>query len=90
MIKILDIITDMTMPNMTRDRLAQKILRIQPGFPIVLCTGFSENISEEKACARGMREFVMEPLVMKDQAKAVRRVLDSPGKEGGNNGNGVR
>ena len=40
---------DMTMPNLTGDRPAQEIQKIRPGLLIILCTGFSENISEERA-----------------------------------------
>jgi CheY-like chemotaxis protein len=71
------VITDMMMPNMTGDRLAQELLQIRPGIPIILCTGFSERITEEKAKAMGIREFVMKPLVIKDLAQAMRRALGS-------------
>ncbi len=69
------VITDMTMPNMTGDRLAQELLRIRPGIPIILCTGFSELITEDRAREIGVREFAMKPLVMKDLAKTIRRAL---------------
>jgi PAS domain S-box-containing protein len=75
------VITDMTMPNMTGDKMAQEMLRIRPGIPLILCTGFSENISQEKAQALGIREFVMKPLVMQDLANAIRRSLE-PQKKG--------
>jgi CheY-like chemotaxis protein len=71
------VITDMTMPNMTGDKLARELLRIRPGIPIILCTGFSGHITEEKAKAIGVREFVMKPLVIADLAKVVRQALDS-------------
>ena len=32
------VITDMTMPRMTGDRLAEEILKIRPDMPIILCT----------------------------------------------------
>ena len=51
------VITDMTMPGMTGDRLAQKILEIRHDIPIILCSGYSEHISEEKAKKIGIREF---------------------------------
>ena len=70
------VITDMTMPNMTGDKLAQELLRIRPGIPIILCTGFSEYITEEKAMAMGIREFVMKPLAIRDLAESMRRALD--------------
>ena len=75
------VMTDMTMPNMTGDKLAQELLRIRPGIPIILCTGFSEALTEEKAKAIGVRELVMKPLAIRDLAKAVRGALDSRKKK---------
>ena len=49
------VITDMTMPKMTGDRLVQKILKIRPDMPIIISTGFHENIDEEKARQIGIR-----------------------------------
>jgi len=69
------VITDMTMPHMTGEKLAGEILRIRPGLPIILCTGFSEHVTEAKVKALGIREFLMKPLTLKDLAKAVRRNL---------------
>jgi len=70
------VITDMTMPNMTGDKLAREMMGIRPGMPIILCTGFSPHLAEEKVKKMGIRELVMKPLVMSDLAKAIRRVLD--------------
>ncbi len=70
------VITDMTMPNMTGDKLAEEIMAIRPDTPIILCTGFSQLITEGQAKKMGIREFVMKPLVMSDLAKTIRKVLD--------------
>jgi CheY-like chemotaxis protein len=70
------VITDMTMPNMTGDRLAAALRRIRPDIPIILCTGFSERITEENARYAGIQEFLAKPLLRQDMAEAVRRVLD--------------
>ena len=72
------IVTDMTMPNMTGDDLAKKILQIRPDMPIIICTGFSEKLSAEKSKSIGIREFVMKPFVLQSFAETVRRVLDEP------------
>ncbi len=74
------LITDYTMPGMTGDRFASEILRFRPELPIIMCTGFSERISPEKAHALGITEFVMKPLIMKDLGAVVRKALDRPGK----------
>jgi PAS domain S-box-containing protein len=70
------IITDMTMPNMTGDRLANEILRIRPDMPIILCSGFSDKIDAEKAKELGVRKYIEKPLNMSDFVVAVRKVLD--------------
>jgi len=70
------VITDMTMPNMTGDRLAAELMKIRPDIPTILCSGFSEKMSNEKADALGIKNFLMKPIVMKDLAKTIRKVLD--------------
>jgi PAS domain S-box-containing protein len=70
------VITDMTMPGMTGDRLAQKLMEIHHDIPIILCSGYSEHISEEKAKNIGIRAFVMKPLEMKELAITIRKILD--------------
>ena len=69
-------ITGQTMPNMTGADLAQKLMSMRPDIPVILCTGFSEVISEEKARAIGIREYIMKPVVILDLGKAIRRALD--------------
>lgn len=69
------VITDMTMPNMTGEKLAQELIKIRPDIPIILCTGYSEKISEAKAKVLGIREFIMKPLDMNELARTIRRVL---------------
>ncbi|OEU74360.1 MAG: hypothetical protein BA864_04950 [Desulfuromonadales bacterium C00003093] len=70
------VITDMTMPNMTGAELAHKLLEIRPDIPILLCTGFSELIDENKAKAIGIREYVMKPIVKDKIAGTIRKALD--------------
>ncbi len=70
------VITDMTMPNLTGEKLAGKILGIRSDIPVVLCTGYSERITEQQAKKLGISAFVMKPLVMKDLANTIRDVLD--------------
>jgi PAS domain S-box-containing protein len=71
------VITDMTMPNMTGDKLSKELMKIRPDIPIMLCTGFSERISEEKAKAMGIKDFIMKPLAMGDLAKRIREALEN-------------
>jgi CheY-like chemotaxis protein len=50
---------------------------IRPQIPVILCTGFNETISEEKALAMGINKFVMKPVVKDELASTIRKVLDN-------------
>ncbi|RPH39281.1 MAG: response regulator, partial [Desulfobulbaceae bacterium] len=71
------VITDQTMPGITGSDLARRMLQIRPDLPIILCTGFSNLISEEKARSLGIKGFALKPLAKKDIAALIRKVLDN-------------
>ncbi len=74
------IITDQSMPRMTGIELAREALRIRPGIPIVLCTGFSpdsaEGIARRDADLLGIRDVRMKPLGSAELAGIIRKILD--------------
>ena len=69
------VMTDMTMPKMTGEKLAKEIMTIRPDIPIILCTGYSEHITEEKAKQLGIKEFAMKPIRIHDIATTIRKAL---------------
>jgi len=70
------VVTDMTMPHLTGLELIQQVFAIRPKMPAILCTGFSELITKEKARALGIRELLSKPLLRTELAKSVRNALD--------------
>jgi PAS domain S-box-containing protein len=72
------VITDMTMPNMTGEELAQELMRQDPELPVLLCSGFSHRMSPERAQALGIKGYLMKPFVINSLAQTVRNVLDRP------------
>lgn len=72
------LVTDLSMPGMSGMELAWEALRLRPDLPVVLCTGFSETITQEEAHARGIREMVMKPLPPSQLAELIGRVLHPP------------
>jgi PAS domain S-box-containing protein len=70
------VITDMAMPNLPGDKLAVELNKIRPGISILLCTGFSEIMSEEQAASLGITGFLMKPIIMKVFVKKIREILD--------------
>ena len=74
------LITDMAMPGMTGDQLAVEMFRIRPKLPAMLCTGYSETLSEQKAYDIGFSSFIMKPVDRIELALAVRKILDGAKK----------
>ncbi len=69
------IITDMTMPGMTGDKLAERIFEIRPNMPVILCTGYSQKMTDAKARNLDIRKYIEKPIEMAELAGAVRDAL---------------
>ncbi len=72
------IITDMTMPQMTGDKLSKEILEIRPHIPIILCTGYHETFSKEDAFKTGIKKYIHKPVIGKELSKIIRDLLNYP------------
>ncbi len=70
------VITDLTMPEMSGVELARRMMDIRPDLPVILCTGYSEEMNRDRAMALGIARFVQKPLVMEEMLRIVRSVLD--------------
>lgn len=69
------VITDMARPNMPEDKLSTEIIKIHPGIPILLCTGFSATMTEEKAITHGIKSILLKPIGIQDLSQKIRDVL---------------
>ncbi len=69
------VITDMTMPKMTGEKLAQEIMQIRSDMPIIICTGFNKLITRQKARDLGIYGFLMKPLSIGDLAISIQEAL---------------
>jgi CheY-like chemotaxis protein len=69
------VITDQTMPRMTGLALTQEIKKIRPEIPVILCTGFSEEATPEKALQAGVSMHLFKPISKSDLAHAVQKAL---------------
>ncbi len=70
------VITDLTMPGLTGDRLAEEVRRLRAHMPLIICTGFSERIGHERLTAAGARFVLMKPIARMEMARAIRAALD--------------
>ncbi len=70
------IISDMNMPEMMGDTLTVKLKAIRPNIPIIICTGFSKNLTDEKAKLLGISAVITKPISIHNMANIIRNVLD--------------
>jgi CheY-like chemotaxis protein len=70
------VITDQVMPNMTGTELARKLISIRPDIPVILCSGFPENVHLDELKEIGIKEFITKPISRQEIAAIVRAVLD--------------
>ena len=70
------VITDMTMPHLTGDKLTHKILKIRPELPVIICTGYSSRVNKDTFAETGASALLMKPVNRKKLSGIVRAVLD--------------
>ena len=70
------VITDQTMPNMTGTQLARELIAIKPDIPVILCSGYPENVNLEEVQSIGIKKFITKPISKQDIAALIREVLD--------------
>jgi len=70
------VLTDQTMPGLTGAELSKEMLLIRSNIPIIISTGYSEDIYEEKALNMGIRGYLAKPIVTAQLAEKIRQVLD--------------
>lgn len=70
------VVTDMTMPGMVGTKLSKEIKQIRPDIPVIICTGFSNQIDAKKASSMGFQGFILKPFLAGDLSVVIRQVLD--------------
>ncbi len=70
------VITDMTMPHLTGEKLAEKVRNIKSNIPIIICTGYSKKISNELVSELGINAVCYKPISLRNFAISIRNVLD--------------
>ncbi len=69
------VLTDMTMPQMTGLKIAGRMMELRPDIPVIICTGFSDQINPQQAHAAGIKALLMKPLMARELAEAIRSAL---------------
>ena len=81
------VLTDMSMPVMNGAELTRRIKQLSPATPVILCTGFSDIMDEEKARRMGIDGYLLKPVIKRQLAQTIHEAMrkkgatDSPGSE---------
>ena len=70
------VLSDVTMPRMTGEKMGQLMMEIRPDLPILLMTGFHQHLTDEVARERGFRGLLAKPLVNSVLLHTLRTILN--------------
>ncbi|WP_419662210.1 two component system sensor histidine kinase, hybrid [Desulfosarcina variabilis str. Montpellier] len=71
------LITDLIMPHLTGDELIRKIHQVRPNLPVILVTGFTDRMTQERADSMGVAQLAIKPVIMKDMARYIHQALNA-------------
>ena len=71
------LITDQTMPDLTGIELARKLLKQRPELPIIICTGFSDEIDENSVKREGIKSYFLKPVNTNILLERIGELLES-------------
>jgi len=69
------VVTDLYMPHMNGDCLAENIREIRPNIPIFLCTGFSDDITLDMMAQKGIRAVLSKPPSIKEMSDKIGKIF---------------
>lgn len=70
------VISDLTMPDMTGDKLAVEMMQVRSDIPVILCTGSDGTLFRDRIMETGVRAILMKPFTIRQITKLIRNVLD--------------
>ena len=69
------ILTDQTMPGISGLDMATKMISIANGIPVILCTGYSDQVDEKKALENSISVYMDKPIQSDELIYAIRSLL---------------
>jgi CheY-like chemotaxis protein len=68
------------MPRLSGLQLARVVSRIRPGVPVILCTGYGEELQPPELEAAGVRTLVKKPVEPAELREVLRAALPTRNK----------
>ena len=73
------LVTDLSMPEMTGDELAENLNDIRPELPVIICTGLQHEQASPNSDTVRSRLHISKPVDKETLARALRQVLEEKG-----------
>lgn len=70
------VVTDQTMPGKTGINLAKEMKKINQNIPIILCSGYAEEIDKKEIDMAGISKFIKKPLSVDKLSKVIQSILN--------------
>lgn len=70
------VLSDLTMPGMTGVELAGQLQQVRAGIPIIIITGYGNQLDEKTQKRNGIRHVASKPIRIDELAPLIRQVLD--------------
>ena len=71
------VVTDQMMPGLTGTRRCVEIRKIRPDVPVILCSGYSDHVTDEETSNLNINEFLAKPISISEMAVALHQALKS-------------
>jgi PAS domain S-box-containing protein len=69
------LVSDQVMPDLTGAELTERVRQIRPDLPVVICSGFTAQLTAERIEELGINEFLLKPITRKQLGEAIQRAL---------------
>jgi PAS domain S-box-containing protein len=70
------LVSDYSMPEMNGHELISECLRLQPGFPSILCSGYREKVEGENLNDLGHTAFIPKPLDWRELSRTIQQEIN--------------
>src|SRR5690242_18811653 len=71
------VLLDLTMPFMDGEETFHRLREIRPDVPVMLCTGFIQNVRLEKLMTAGLAGFLRKPFAPDEVGAQVKAIMES-------------
>lgn len=75
------VMSDQVMPEMRGDDLVQEMMKIRPDIPVVLCSGYSQRLTQEYAERIGVKRILYKPLDFREVNLVLKGLIENGARD---------